>query len=154
MKVSPQLYTYGIMTAIIALIVFLLLKRVGLIKDAAQRLAAKDKAESLANLQNEPSFNPNEYKSLNLGLSFLLPNSEANSKAKAIYNSFGFFNDDEEGLYSIFRSFTNKAQISQVSDAFTQLYEKDMLGVITDYLNASERAFLWNIINQIPEAKR
>jgi len=149
-NIPPQVIFYGISTLIIVWVIYLALKRIGLIKSATKIRAEKDEARALKELRNAEFFNPNLYKEDKYSLVNLLSNDVANQYAKDIKKSWGWFNDDEAAVYSVFRKMANKIQISQIADAYAQLYKADLLGDIEYYLNAKERAFLWNIIDSKP----
>jgi hypothetical protein len=151
-KVPPQIFFYGVMLIIIVWIVFLLLKRVGLIKDAVTKKLEKDVENAVSEISNTNIFDPNLYKQSNYGYAHLPSNETVNAWVKGIKDSFGWFNDDEERIYSIFRQMNNKLTVSQVSDAYTQLYRSDLFGDLRDYLNDRELAFLWKIIDSKPKA--
>jgi len=56
--------------------------------------------------------------------------ASADAIAKQIYDSFGFFSDDENKFKDAFRKFKTQAQIAQVAKLFSQKYGKDLLEFI------------------------
>ena len=151
-KVPPQIFMYGLISVIIIWIVYLLMKRIGLIEDRATIRLEKDVEKSVSEISNTDIFNPNLYKESGYGYAHLPSNETVNSWAKGIKDSFGWFNDDEEQIYSIFRAMNNKLTVSQVSDCYAQLYSSDLFGDLRQYLNDRELAFLWKIIDSKPKA--
>ena len=147
-KIPPNIFFYGVALLVILWIVYLLMKRIGLIKSQTVKKAEKETIENVKDLIASEYFNPNLYKQSNYGYAHLPSNETVNGWAKQIHDSFGWFNDDEEEIYSVFRAMNNKLTISQVSDAYTQLYSSDLLGDLKQYLNERELSFLWNIIKQ------
>lgn len=150
--INPQIVLYGLLIIVVLWIIYLLMKRIGLIKTQADIKEVKERTEAVQNLENSKYFDPNLYKQTSYGYAHLLPSTTANYYAKEIKSSWGWFNDDEERVYSAFRSLTSKIQISQVADAYAQLYKSDLLGDIVHYFNAKEKAFLWKIIDSKPIA--
>lgn len=65
------------------------------------------------------------------GMSYtVLTGASADAIAKQIYDSFGFFSDDENKFKDAFRKFKTQAQIAQVARLFSQKYGKDLLEFI------------------------
>lgn len=136
-----------IMVIIIGIILFLFLDQIlkvfGLKKDK------DDKAEDLlvTDLRTNPYFDPMLYK----GKAFAaLGESVANSYANDIHKALGFFNDNEESIYSTFAKFKNKMNISEVSEAYYKNNNKHLLNDILNFLNDKEKAILQNVIKNLP----
>ena len=70
--------------------------------------------------------------------------------AEKIYDATGYFNDDEEAIYSVFRSLTTQSQVPFVADAFRKKYNKDLYFFLKDTLNEDELTNIANIINAKP----
>ena len=60
----------------------------------------------------------------------ILTGASADAIAKQIYDSFGFFSDDENKFKDAFRKFKTQAQVAQVARLFSQKYGKDLLEFI------------------------
>lgn len=65
------------------------------------------------------------------GMSYtILTGASADAIAKQIYDSFGFWSDDENKFKDAFRKFKTQAQVAQVARLFSQKYGKDLLEFI------------------------
>ena len=79
----------------------------------------------------------------------LLSTAVAKSKAADIENAFGFFNDNEEEIYAVFRSLTNKAQVSQVSAEFYSAYKVNLIDRLRNRLSDGELKVVTDIVNRL-----
>ena len=68
-----------------------------------------------------------------------------------VYESKGFFSDDEEKLFSLFRRLQSKMQVSALAHFFQKEYGRDMASYLDSFLNESEIARLIDIVNQKPK---
>jgi len=104
-----------------------------LIRQILETIGIWDSADtkSLDNAAIDPLswWNPGYYKTKPFNVNYTRPitTSQAQELAKQLYNSFGFFNDEEESAISVFRSLPSKAAGSFLSDIFTQMYNQDLL---------------------------
>lgn len=96
----------------------------------------------------------------------LLKSSVANKYAEQIYNAFGFFGDDEDVIFGVFRALKTQSQVAWLAKAFKEKYKADLLTFLqkgtktTQYmrpvssgLNASEMTQILNIIKSKPKYK-
>jgi hypothetical protein len=128
---------------LVIIIVWRILGKIGLIESKE----AKRKKAAVEDLRSSPYFDPEYAK----GRSFKqlgLPVAE--TIAKQVYRAKGVFNDDEESVYAAFAKLKNKAQISEVAQAFQSLYKKDMQAYILGFLAEKEMEKLQLIINKLP----
>lgn len=72
---------------------------------------------------------PNYYKQ-NGGTIFTRKTAE--SYAKIIYDSLGFFYDDINAVLSVIYNIKTKSQVSYLADVFQQLYKIDLLNYLND----------------------
>jgi hypothetical protein len=70
--------------------------------------------------------------------------------AKQIYDSKGFFNDNEEKLFDAFQKTRNQAQISYVSGVFQRDYKRDLFSFLQKFLSVEELAKVYQIIKGKP----
>ena len=70
--------------------------------------------------------------------------------AKQIYDSKGFFNDNEEQLYDAFQKTKNQAQISYVSGIFQRDYKRDLFSFLQKFLAPDELSKVYQIIKGKP----
>ena len=101
----------------------------GLLNPLLHFLGVKTSADSISLDQqaaNPGSFwQPYFYK--NISNPILLTRASAEALANEIYNSAGFWNDDEDKVKAIFKSLRFQTQVSFLSDIFYQLYGADLL---------------------------
>jgi len=84
------------------------------------------------------------------GSLILLQTAAAHRFASDIYSSFSFWNDDEQRIFSVFRSLKDKAQVSQVAAAYQSKYHANLIDVLSDQLNESEVTTILTIIRNLP----
>jgi hypothetical protein len=70
--------------------------------------------------------------------------------AKQIYDSKGFFNDNEEQLFDAFQKTRNQAQISYVSGVFQRDYKRDLFSFLQKFLSEAELSKVYQIIKGKP----
>jgi hypothetical protein len=80
----------------------------------------------------------------------LLNYTGAAAKADNIYNSFSFYNDDEERIFASFRSLNAQTQVASIVDQYKIRHNGDLLTKLKSSLSSSEFAELTKIINQKP----
>lgn len=160
-----KIYIYGLITLIVLIILYFGLKRLGLIKSGVQRRtdrkeerasrdsqiqAAKEKGEKkiiVSTINRSDYFKPQLYK--NYGMSKWLTGNKSNDLAQQINDAFGMFNDVEEEIYDVFRQLEYKIQVSQISEAYSKSFKKDLAGVLIDKLSKSELQQVFIIIDQL-----
>jgi hypothetical protein len=144
-----------ILLAILALVfLFVVLRRVGLIKSKTAKQTEKkldeikqEKKTSKNIINKSEYFKPSFWKQF--PQTVLLNEIEAVNKADDIYQAWGLFNDDEEEIYGVFRSLTNKAQVSQLADQYQKAYKTDLAGAIIDKLNDNEAQKVFQITDAL-----
>jgi hypothetical protein len=82
--------------------------------------------------------------------SIILSSSQGYQFANDIYNSYGYFNDDEEKLYGVFRNLKTKSQIASLCYWFNKKYNKDLYSYISSFLSSGELVKLNDIISKKP----
>lgn len=81
----------------------------------------------------------------------LLIKADAASRyAKDINNAFGLLQDDEDRIYSVFRSLKDKVQVSQVAKAYQSDYKVNLIDKLRAKLSNSEVAEVLKIVNALP----
>jgi hypothetical protein len=80
-------------------------------------------------------------------------NADYVDMAKNIKDSYGYFNDDEEKLYSVFRRINTQYQLAILSSLFYALYKKDMLEYMKSFMNANEMQPIIDIVSNYPKYK-
>ncbi len=74
-----------------------------------------------------------------------MPEALAKEQAAKIYSAWGWFNDDEGAIYSVFREAKDKVQISQIAKAY-QVYPNSLMDDLYGRLNRSQLKKLRGII--------
>ena len=103
----------------------------------------------------ESAFNPNFYKKYSF-YTYAIDRSKANEYAKKIYDSFGFFNDCEECIFSVFYSLKTKSNVSFVSESFQNLYGQALLPFLRggwypqDRLSDSDVSKILDFVSKLP----
>ena len=133
MKYNEQTGKFFIYIAVI-IVAFIVLNKIfgGLngflegigLKDSKDKL--KDKASvdaANANASGSP-FNPNLYKNAPGGTT-IFTSATANSLAKQVYDSNGWFYDTPEQAEAAFKQANSKVKVSQICDAMNTLYKID-----------------------------
>ena len=77
-----------------------------------------------------------------------LSNTEVQALAKKLYDAKGFFNDDENAVYSVFQSIPYKSYICQLTVAFESLYGKNLINYL-DFLSAEEKSKIFDYIGKM-----
>ena len=70
---------------------------------------------------------------------------------KLLYDSKGFFYDDPERTYNIFRLIQTQYQLAIVSSIFSTKYKKDLLTYLKSFLNSSELKVITDIVKNYPK---
>ena len=115
-------YKIALVLVIYFLIARPVLQKLGILKDKSQRVI-----EEQQNLpQRENPFSPNFYRFAPTG-SKLITRQTAENLAKRLYDSFGYFYDDEAGITSVFSALRTQSQVSFLAEVFSQVYKQDIL---------------------------
>lgn len=77
-----------------------------------------------------------------------LSNAEVQDLCKRLYDAKGFFNDDENAVYSVFQSIPYKSYICQLTVAFESLYGKNLINYL-DFLSADEKSKIFDYIGKM-----
>jgi hypothetical protein len=124
--------------------------KLGLVKDAAAQAADVQNAQA----ESENYFDPIYYEERKKIYTVLSLEDKGISYAKKIYNAKGFFNDDEDTVYGVFRSLQSKTQVSLVAKAFFSLYGKDLKNYLqppNGFLSDSEWNNVVNICSKLKQ---
>lgn len=112
-------------------------------------MSSRQEQNALNQLATDNYFNPNYWKQQPGAL--IITESYSRQFAEIIYNSYGYFNDDEAAIYGIFEQMKTKSQVSWLSMKFQQYYNKSLLEYLRSFLNDSELAKIAAIINKLPK---
>ena len=143
-KYIPLFYIVGIL--VIVLIIYRVLKSIGLIKSQAKIKAKAQRKELISDLRGVEQFDVlyldkrKGYKSLS---------DRAQQYAVALRNAMKGFGTDEESIMSIFSRLNNRDNISEVALVYKNKYERDLLIDLLNELTDKEKAELMTIINKL-----
>jgi hypothetical protein len=140
----------------------LLIVYFGILRPLLEKLGiARSQAEQqVINQQNLPNnknvFSPVYWKTIP-GAKLITRNA-TNSLAKRLFDSMGYFSDDESAVYSVFSQLKYKTQVSWLADIFQQNYKMDLLDFLKRGkgqlpqagLNSDELQQILNIVNALP----
>lgn len=121
--------------------------------DAASDLftGSDEDQQAAANLEKgtmKQAFDPNWYKTIGKHCNFT--DQAAKQFAQQVYDSNGWFNDDEEQLYDVFRNCRSKAHVSKVARFFSMEHKKDLFQYIVSFTSTRERATIDGIMKNKP----
>lgn len=107
--------------------------------------------EILTQFQSENYWNFNEFLSTIPAGGLLLTQNYAANLVNQLWDATGFFNDDEETIYGVFRSLKTKSQVAALAKKFYELKGQDLYSYLKNYLNDSEMLTLAGIIDGKPK---
>ena len=128
-------------------IVYKILQKVGVLPTAESNQAA----QNLQALESSNYWNYNDFLAKAPGGHALLTQAGAAAYVDDLWNATGYFNDDEEKIYGVFRAMRTQSQIAALAKRFNQLKGKDLYGYLKDYLNETELLTVKRIIDQKPK---
>jgi hypothetical protein len=128
-------------------IVYKILQKVGVLPTAESNQAA----QNLQQLESSNYWNYNDFLAKAPGGHALLTQAGAAAYVNDLWNATGYFNDDEESIYGVFRAMRTQSQIAALAKRFNQLKNKDLYGYLKDYLNEEELLTIKRIIDQKPK---
>jgi hypothetical protein len=119
-------------------------------KEEADLKKLKLEAENLPANQNY--WAPSYYKQIVGGMkATIFTVASADRLCKELKDAKGFFNDNEEQIYSVFRACKFKTQISFLVERFRFLYKLDLYTWLRDsVLNEKELSTVLNITSKLP----
>jgi len=126
---------------------YLVLKRFGLVKDTGQE--KQEERQQFADYFS-PLYIGQLLKSKSKAVVQAFKQAEAEKIARLIYDSKGYFDDDEELYFGTIKRFKYKSQVSQVAGKFFDLYKRDLATYIRGFLNEEELKKTYNYLNNLP----
>ena len=128
-------------------IVYKLAQKVGIIPSQE----SKAETQNLQALENASVWDYNKFLSSLPGGALLLTQAGAAAYVNDLWNATGYFNDDEEAIYGVFRAMRTQSQISALAKRFNQLKNQDLYSYLRNYLNDNEMLTVKKIIDQKPK---
>jgi len=130
-------------------LVYKVFRGLGLIK-SGQELAEEKNA---SNVLRAGWFKPDFYKAeierikksgRSVSVKSLFPNSIYFYKdAKKIWDSKGFFKDNESAAIGVMKSYISKSEVSIFSDYFNKQYGRDLIGFMETYMNDKQLSLIY-----------
>ena len=141
-----------IITGVIAFGIIWFGRKIALKTGLIQSQQAQQQQQLLQNLESSDLWDLALFKSkVPQGTRYkALTSAAAYNAAAKIDDAAGYFNDNEEAIYSVFRSLTTQSQVPFVADAFRKKYTKDLYFFLKDTLSENELTNIANIINAKP----
>jgi hypothetical protein len=144
---------YFIGIIVILFIVYKVLAGVGLVKTAAAKKVEAQKATAIEDLQTLDYWNPDYWTT---SKSKLMDGAKAKDLSDKLFNAMAGLGTDEQTVYAVFGSLTNKTQISQLA-SFYKLNNGFLTGLtgslqvdLLNELNDKEVLHLMQIVNKLP----
>jgi hypothetical protein len=152
MKQFEKFFTSPIAVyAIGGLILFFILKRIGLVpeqKSADEKRAEKELRKVVAEIKDSKVIWTTDFWEQYPAKAYTA--QQAKNLAAHIRDSFGFFNDDEARIFGVFRQLKYQTNVSQISYAYSLLYGRDLHSDLRDYLSTKEMEEVYQIISTKP----
>lgn len=117
----------------------------GIIKSAEDK--KRDQIESQYGTALNSAFNPQWYKTIPGAI--LITRAKAEELAEIIQDAMGWFNDDEDAIYAVFRQLKAKTQVSWLADVFFQQYNADLYQYLRGRMSDSEMDIVHSIVNNL-----
>jgi hypothetical protein len=138
-----KIILYVVLGVVVLLMLDQILKAVGLKKDKAD----KNKDIAVAELRTSEYFDPMFYK----GKAFAALGIEPSKQfAKDIHKAISGFGTNEESLYTTFAKLKCRYNISEIAEAYYQIYGKHLLPEILNDLTEKEMLNLYTIVEKLP----
>ena len=164
-KIPPIIYAYVGGAALFGFVVYKGMQKLGLIESAESK---KDKQNAAAFDKMTSRWITDEYlktvavaykKKYNKTptIKDLTPTPDTTiSKARVrLYDAKGFFNDDEEKLYGVFRDLRNGVDIYRLNAGFKKQYEgRNILDFINSFTGDDDRAKLYILLRDLKDFQK
>jgi hypothetical protein len=128
-------------------IIYKLAQKVGLIPSQE----SKQETQNLQALQSASVWDYNKFLASLPAGALLLTQAGAAAYVDDLWDATGWYNDDEEKIYGVFREMKTQSQIAALAKRFNQLKNKDLYSYLRDYLNDTELLNVKTIIDQKPK---
>lgn len=146
-KIDPNVIIKGVATLAGIYLVYKVMQKIGVLPTAESTAAA----QNLQQLESANYWDYNKFLSTLPAGAALLTMSGAAAYVDDLWNATGYFNDDEQKIYGVFRAMKTQSQVAALAKRFNQLKAKDLYGYLSEYLNESELLKVKAIIDQKPK---
>jgi hypothetical protein len=128
-------------------IVYKILQKVGVLPSTESRR----EEENLIALESANYWNYNDFLKTYPAGTRLLTQAGAAAFVEDLWNATGWFNDDEQKIYGVFRAMKTQSQVAALAKRFNELKSQDLYNYLVNYLNAEELLVIKKIIDQKPK---
>lgn len=128
-------------------IVYKLAQKIGIFPSAE----GKAEQQNLQALEASTVWDYNKFLSSLPSGALLLTQAGAAAYVDDLWNATGYFNDDEEAIYGVFRAMKTQSQIAALAKRFNQIKNQDLYSYLKNYLNDTELLTVKRIIDQKPK---
>lgn len=128
-------------------IVYKILQKVGVLPSAESR----KEEQSLQALESANYWNYNDFLKTYPAGTRLLTQGGAAAYVEDLWNATGYFNDDEQKIYGVFRAMKTQSQVAALAKRFNELKSQDLYSYLKNYLNDEELLTVKKIIDQKPK---
>ena len=128
-------------------IVYKILQKFGVIPSAASKQAE----QNLIALESASVWDYNKFLSNLPAGAKLLTQTGAAAYVNDLWSATGYFNDDEQAIYGVFRAMKTQSQISALAKRFNELKGQDLYSYLKNYLNEEELLTVKKIIDTKPK---
>ncbi len=149
-----MMFFYALISIVVVIIVISLLRRTGILQSRLKRQLKKEKqikksaVKNIAQTVNESKlYEPNYYKDFSPGR--WLSDSDAEAMTKTLRKAMRFMGTNESEIFGVFRSLTDKIQVSQLADKYADIYQRDLASDLSGELNKNELYDLNQIVQSI-----
>jgi hypothetical protein len=148
-NIDPNVIIKAGVTVAGLFIVYKVLQKLGIIKTSAE--AQEDK--QLLNLESANYWDYNKFLTTLPAGTLLLTQGGATAYANDIYDAKGYFNDDEDQVFSVFRAMKTQSQVAALGKRFNQVYSKDLYSYLKGFLNDDEMLTIKKLLDAKPKYK-
>lgn len=127
-------------------IVYKVLQKIGVIPTAESNQAE----QNLQQLMAADYWDYNNFFAAAPANHLLLTQAGAEAYVNDLWDATGYFNDDEEQIYGVFRQMKTKSQVASLAKRFNELKSFDLYNYLENYLDESELLKVKAIIDQKP----
>lgn len=128
-----------------------------IIKPLLETLGLKDSSEDKAYAKekiklDKTAFDPKFINNAPKG-SGMFNAATGKALAQKLYDAKGFFNDNEDKVFGVFKQCKAKSDVSTIAYYFNSLYSKDLHSYL-DFLDQAEMTKVQNIIDDLPNYRK
>lgn len=146
-EVDPNTIIKATVTLAGLFIVYKILQKIGVLPDKESR----SEELNLAALESADYFDYTKFLATYPAGTLLLTSASAAQYVDELWNATGYFNDDEEEIYGVFRKLKTKSQVAFLAKKFNDIKGQDLYAYLKNYLNNEELLTIKKIIDPKPK---